>query len=132
MRNFKLEHNLIGDEKWTEFASAYVAGNKKALPLNPGKDEDYNEAVIESWEKIVVLHAMAPKQTKFHIGFTDKFTTKFLKHDFVTDLKFGMRVGPKNFQVLALPKNIEDKILLEVIEVTTINDEKYESLILLN
>lgn len=131
MRNFKLEHNLIGAENWPEVASVYVAGDKKALPINPEKDEEYNEAVIQSWEKVVVLHAMAPKPTKFHIGFMDKFATKFLKHDFMTDLKFAMRIGPKNFQVLALPKNIEDKILLEMVEITTVNDEKYKDLILI-
>ncbi|EKE18410.1 MAG: hypothetical protein ACD_9C00344G0004 [uncultured bacterium] len=131
MKNFKLEHNLVGEENWPSVASVYVAGNKKAMPLNPEKDEEYNEAVIQSWEKVVVLHAMAPKPTKFHIGFTDKFATKYLKHDFVTDLKFAMRMGPKNFQVLALPKNIEDKILLEMVEVTTVDDEKYKDLILI-
>lgn len=131
MKNFKLEHDLIAEENWPEIASVYVAGNKKALALNPEKDDEYNEAVIESWEKIVVLHAMAPKPIKFHIGFTDKFVTKYLKHDFVTDLKFAMRVGPRNFQILALPKNIEDKIILEIVEVTTIDDEKYKELILI-
>src|SRR6266568_4044289 len=118
MKNFKLENNLIGDDNWPDIASVYVAGNKKAMPLNAEKDEEYNEAVIQSWDKIVVLHAMAPTPTKFFLGFTDKFVTKYLKHEFVTDLKFGMRVGPKNFQVIALPKNIEDKILLEIVEYT--------------
>lgn len=131
MKNFKLEHNLIEEGNWPEIASVYIAGNKKAMPLNPEKGEEYNEAVIESWEKIVVLHAMAPKPTKFHIGFTDKFATKYLKHEFVTDLKFAMRVGPRNFQILALPKNIEDKILLEMVEITTVDDEKYKDLILI-
>ncbi len=131
MKNFKLEHNLVGAENWPEIASVYVAGNKKAMALNPEKDEEYNEAVIQSWDKIVVLHAMAPKPTKFHIGFTDKFVTKYSKHDFETDLKFAMRVGPKNFQILALPKNIEDKILLEAVEYTTENDERYKDLILI-
>ncbi|KKQ44487.1 MAG: hypothetical protein US63_C0026G0006 [Candidatus Moranbacteria bacterium GW2011_GWC2_37_8] len=131
MKNFKLENNLIGDKNWPEIASVYVAGNKKAMPINPEKDEEYNEAVIQSWDKIVVLHAMAPKPTKFHIGFTDKFVTKYLKYDFVTDLKFAMRVGPKNFQIIALPKNMEDKIMLEVVEYTTENDEKYKDLILI-
>ncbi len=131
MKNFKLENNLNGAGKWSEIASVYVAGNKNALPLNPEKDEEYNEAVIQSWDKIVVLHAMAPKPTKFHIGFTDKFVTKYLKHEFETDLKFAMRVGPKNFQILALPKNIEDKILLEIVEYTTENDEKCNDLILI-
>ena len=101
------------------------------MPQNPEKDEDYNEAVIGSWEKVVVLHAMAPKPTKFFVGFTDKFVTKYVKHEFVTDLKFGMRVGPKNFQIIALPKNIEDKIILEVVEYTTESDEKYKDLILI-
>jgi hypothetical protein len=131
MKNFKLENNLMGEESWPEIASVYVAGNKKAMPTNPEKDFEYNEAIAESWEKIVVLHAMSPKPTKFHIGFTDKFATKFLKHEFVTDLKFAMRVGPRNFQVLALPKKIEDKILLEMVEVTTVDDEKYKDLILI-
>lgn len=131
MKNFKIENNLIGGENWPEIASAYVAGNKKAMALNPEKDEEYDEAVIQSWDKIVVLHAMSPKPTKFYIGFTDKFVTKYLKHEFETDLKFAMRVGPKNFQILALPKNIEDKILLEIVEYTTESDEKYKSLLLL-
>lgn len=131
MKNFKLENNLIGDENWPMVASVYIAGNKKAMALNPEKDEEYNEAVIQSWDKVVVLHAMAPKPTKFCVGFTDKFATKYLKHEFVTDLKFAMRVGPKNFQIIALPKNIEDNILLEVVEYTTENDEKYKDLILL-
>ena len=131
MKNFKLENNLIGADNWPEIASVYVAGNKKAMALNPEKDEEYNEAVIQSWDRIVVLHVMAPKPTKFRIGFTDKFVTKCLKHEFVSDLKFAMRVGPKNFQILALPKNIEDSILLEVVEYTTENDEKYKDLILI-
>ncbi len=131
MRNFKLENNLIGKVNWPEIASVYVAGNKKAMPLNPEKDEEYNEVVIQSWDRIVVLHAMSPKPTKFHIGFTDKMVTKYLKYDFVTDLKFAMRVGPRNFQILALPKNIEDTLLLEVVEITTIDDKKYEDLILI-
>lgn len=131
MKNFKLENDLAGKENWPEIASAYVAGNKKAAPLYPEKDEEYNEAVMESWDKVVILHAMSPKPIKFHIGFTDKLVTKYLKHEFVTDLKFAMRVGPRNFQVLALPKNIEDRILLEIIEITKVDDEKYKDLILI-
>jgi hypothetical protein len=131
MKNFKLENNLVGEDCWPKVASVYVAGNKKAMPMDLNKSEEYNEAVIQSWEKIVVLHAMASKPTKFFVGFSDKLETKYLKHEFVTDLKFGMRIGPRNFQVLALPKNLEDKILLEVVEYARENDEKYKDLILI-
>lgn len=131
MKNFKLEHNLIGDENWPEVASVYVAGNKKAIPLNPEKDEEFNEAVIQSWEKVVVLHAMSPKPTKFHFGFSTKNSVQYLKYDFETDLKFAVRLGPNDINFLALPKNIEDKILLEVVEITTVDDEKYKDLILI-
>lgn len=131
MKNFKLENNLVGNENWPQVASVYVAGNKKAMPLNLERGEEYNEAVRQSWEKVVVLRVLAPKPTTFHIGFTDKFVTRYLQHEFVTDLKFAMRIGPKNFQIIALPKHLEDKILLEVVEYTQVDDEKYKDLVLI-
>lgn len=135
MKKFKLENNLAKDDLqvggWQEIPSVYVSGNKKALPINLEKDEEYNEAVRESWEKVVILHVMSPKPIKFYLGFTDKFVTKYLKQEFESDLKFGMRVGPKNFQVIVLPKNLGDKIFLEVVEYTKDKDEKYKDLILI-
>ena len=101
------------------------------MPLNPEKSEEYNEAVVQSWEKVVVLHAMAPKPTKFHFGFSTKNSVQYLKHEFETDLKFAVRLGPSDINFIALPKNIEDKILLEVVEITTENDNKYKDLILI-
>lgn len=135
MKNFKLEHNLVGPpaggEKWPKVASVFLKGNKKAMPLDATKSAEHNEAVMETWEKVAVLRALAPKPTRFHFGFSTKNSVRYLKHEFKTDLKFAVRLGPNDVNFIALPEDIEDKILLEVVEITTVDDEKYKDLILI-
>ena len=131
MINFKVENNLIGSEKWPTISSVFLTGDKKAMHLDHAKSEEYNEAVIQSLEKVVVLHAMAPKPTKFFFGFAIKNSVQYLKNEFETDLKFAVRLGPIDVNFLVLPKDLEDKILLEVVEITNVDDEKYKDLILL-
>lgn len=131
MKNFKLENNLIGAENWPQIASVFVRGNRKAMRLDHTKSEEYNEAVIQSWEKVAVLRALAPKPTKFFLGFAIKNSVQYLKHEFETDLKFAVRLGPLDVNYFALPKDLDDKIILEIVEITNENDEKYKDLILI-
>ncbi len=131
MKNFKLENNLIDVENWPKIASVFLRGNRKAVHLDSLKSQEYNEAVMESWEKEAVLRALAPEKIKFHFGFATKNSVQYFKPEFETDFKFAVRLGPSDINFFALSKNFEDKILLEVIEITTIDDEKYKDLTLI-
>ena len=131
MRNFKLENNLVGEVNWPKFASVFLSGNRKALHLDVLKSQEYNDAVVESWEKVAVLRVLAPEKTKFHLGFATKKSVQYSNPEFETDLKFAVRLGPSDINFFVFPENIKDKILLEVVEITTDKDEKYKDLILI-
>jgi hypothetical protein len=131
MKNLEPENNLAQEENWEKIASVLVRGDKNTISLNPEKSEEYNEAVFSSWENVVVLRVLAPKKTKFHIALATRKHVKYLPQELETDIKFAVRIGPKNFQVFIIPEDMEKKILLEVIEYTKVDDEKYKDLILI-
>lgn len=131
MKNLRTEDNLAHAENWEKIASVLVKGDKKRMPLNPEKSEEYNEAIFSSWENAVVLRVLAPKPTKFHIAFATRKGIKYLPQELETDLKFAVRIGPKDFKVFIIPDDIRKKILFEVVEHTKVSDEKYKDLILL-
>ncbi|HOW60163.1 MAG TPA: hypothetical protein P5548_00015 [Candidatus Moranbacteria bacterium] len=131
MKNLEPENNLAHEESWEKIASVLLKGDKKALSLNSEKDEEYNQAVFSSWENVVVLHVMAPKKTKFHIAFATRKKIKYLPQELETDLKFAVRIGPKDFKVFIIPDDIRKKVMLEVVEYTKVDNEKYKDLILL-
>jgi hypothetical protein len=131
MKNLEPENNLAQEENWEKVASVLMKGDPKALPLNPEKSEEYNEAVFSSWEKAVILRVLAPKKTKFHIAMATRKKIRYIPQELTTDLKFAVRIGPKNFQIFIIPDDIRKKILLEVVEHTKVDDEKYKDLILI-
>lgn len=131
MKNLEPENNLAQAENWEKITSVLVRGDKKRMSLNSEKSEEYNEAIFSSWEDVVVLRVMAPKPTKFHIAFATRKRIKYLPQELETDLKFAVRIGPKDFKVFIIPNDIRKKVLLEVIEHTKVSDEKYKDLILL-
>ena len=101
------------------------------MRLDHTKSEEYNEAVIQSWENVAVLRALAPRPTKFFLGFAIENSVQYLKHEFETDLKFAVRLGPIDTNFFVLPRHMEDKILLEVVEITKVDDDKYKDLLLI-
>ena len=109
MKNLEPENNLAHEESWEKIASVLLKGDKKALSLNSEKDEEYNQAVFSSWENVVVLHVMASKPTKFHIAFATRKGIKYLPQELETDLKFAVRIGPKDFKVFIIPDDIRKK-----------------------
>jgi hypothetical protein len=131
MKNLEPENNLAQEESWEKIASVLVKGDKQKMSLNSEKSEDYNQTVFSSWENVVVLHVMAPKKTKFHIAMTTRKKVRYLPQELETDMKFAMRIGPKDFKVFIIPDDIRKKVLLEVVEYTKVNNEKYKDLILL-
>ena len=131
MKNLGPENNLAHEESWGKIASVLIKGDKKAVSLNSEKDEEYNQAVFSSWENAVVLHVMAPEKTKFHIAIATRKKVRYLPQELETDFKFAARIGPKDFKIFIIPKDIGKKILLEVVEYTKVSDEKYKDLILL-
>lgn len=131
MKNLEPENNLAHEESWEKIASVLIKGDKNVASLNSEKSEEYNQAVFSSWENVVVFHVMAPQKTKFHIAMTTRKKVRYLPQELETDMKFGMRIGPKDFKVFIIPDDIRKKVLLEVIEYTKVNNEKYKDLILL-
>jgi len=131
MKNLEPENNLAHAENWEKIASVLVKGDKTKMSLNTEKSEEYNEAVFSSWENVVVLRVLAPKKMKFHVALATRKRVKYIPQELETDLKFAVRIGPKDFQVFILPDDIRKKILLEVVEYTKVDDEKYKDLILI-
>jgi len=131
MKNLEPENNFAGEESWEKIASILVKGDGKAMSLNSEKSDEYNEAVKASWRKAIVLRVLAPKKTKFYVGLATRKKMKYMPLPMETDLKFAVRIGPRDFQVFVLPEDIEDKILLEIVEYAEVEDEKYKDLILI-
>ena len=131
MKNLEPGNNLAHGENWEKVASVLVKGDKQKMSLNSEKSEEYNEAIFLSWENVVVLRVLAPKPTKFHIAFATRKKIKYLPQELETDLKFAVRIGPKDFKVFIIPNEISKKVLLEVVEHTKVSDNKYKDLILL-
>jgi hypothetical protein len=131
MKNLEPEHNLAHEESWEKIASVLIKGDKKTVSLNPEKDEEYNQAIFSSWKNVVVLRVIAGEKTKFHIAIATRKKIKYLPQEIETDFKFAARIGPKDFKVFIIPDDIEKNILLEVVEYTKVDDEKYKDLILL-
>lgn len=131
MKNLEPENSFAQEENWGKFASVLIKGDKKKMSLNSEKSEEYNEAVFLSWENVVVLRVLAPKPTKFYIGLATRKKIRYLRQRLETDMKFAMRIGPKDFKVFVFPEDIEKKILLEVVEYTKVDDKNYKDLILI-
>ncbi|EKE19565.1 MAG: hypothetical protein ACD_8C00138G0008 [uncultured bacterium] len=131
MKNYKLEHNLIGEENWPSLPSIFVGGIAGQEDVSADNAGDENEKIVQSWKNVVILKATSEKPTEFYVGFSNYAIVCYLKHEFVTDVMYAMRISPTDNRYFVLPKNIEDKILLEMVEVTTVDDEKYKDLILI-
>jgi len=131
MKNYKIENNLVGDEKWPNIPFVAVKGISKERSASGIDDVVERENVIQSWKNIAVMKATSDKPTKFYIGFLKGDLCQYLKHEFTTDMEFGMRISPEDTNFIAFPLNFEDKIQLELIDQTTENDPKYQDLILI-
>lgn len=131
MRNYKMEKNLSGDEYWLDISFVSIKGVPGQQSVSEIKDSSEREPIIQTWNNIAVMKAMSEKPTKFYVGFLKSKRNQYLKHEFITDLEFGMRIGPEDVNFFVLPLNLKDKINLELIKLTTENDPEYPDLILI-
>lgn len=132
MINYKLDHNLTGGEHWPALTTVFVEGVEDAtlLPNKKIKKEE-KEKIIQSWENVAVLRATSNQPTQFYIGFYNQNAISYLKHEFSTNLDFGMRRGPDDVNFFVFPKDLTTPIKLELVILTTEDDPKYTELIVL-
>jgi hypothetical protein len=131
MRNYKIERNLGGDEYWPDISFISVKGVLEQKSASKINDSFEREKIIQTWDNVAVMKATSDKPTKFLIAFLKDNKSRYFKQEFTTDMEFGMRIGPEDVNFMALPLNLEDKINLELIEITTEADPKYPDLILI-
>jgi hypothetical protein len=131
MRNLKLEKNLTGNEKWPVLLSVFIKGIPGQADVSADNSEEENEKLIQSWKNVAVFRATAEKPVKFYAGFSNYAAVCYLEYEFETDMDFAMRIGPTDNRYLVLPKDLNDEIKLELIEVTTEDDPKYKDIVLI-
>lgn len=131
MKNYKIEYNIGGDENWPDIARVLVKGIAGQNSASEIEDNSEREEVIQSWKNVAVMKATSDKPMNFYIGFLKDKKCQYLKHEFTTNLYFGMRVGPEDVNFFVLPTNFQDRISLELVEITTEDDPKYSELVLI-
>lgn len=131
MRNFKLEKNLTGDSYWPNISFVSVKGISGQESAAGIEDSSEREKIIQTWNNIAVMKATSEKPTEFFLGFFKDKKCQYLKHEFTTDMEFGMRIGSEDVNFFVFPKDLNTPIKLEIIEQTKENDPKYSDLILI-
>ncbi len=131
MINYKIKNSLTGEESWPGVSSVFVKGISGQTEVADKKLEEKNEKVIQSWKNIAVMRATGEKETEFYIGFYNMEIMQYLHYEFRTNLDFAMRIGPGDVRFFILPKNLDKKIDLELIEITSEDDKKYKDLVLI-
>lgn len=131
MINYKLKYNLVGDQNWPSVPSVFLEGINTEKNVTLETPEDQKEEIIQKWKNIAVLNITSPAKTKFYIGFSNMGAIQYLKHEFETDILIGMRIGNDDVRIMALPLNLDDQINIELVEITSENDEKYKDLTLI-
>lgn len=129
MINYKVKHNLTGSENWPNFSTVFVEGNPEAQDVSSAESSEEKERIIQSWDNIAVLKATAEKPTDFYFGFYNQAVISYLKHEFTTDLEFGVRIGSEDINFFVIPKEWGSPMELELVEKTKEDDPKYEDLI---
>ncbi len=130
MRNFKLEKKLTGNAPWPELPSVFVKGIADERDVSADNTEEENEKIIQSWKNVAVMRASAGKPTKFFIGFANYAAVSYLEYELETDMEFATRIGPTDNRFFVMPRSHGEGLKLELVEITTEDDEKYENLIL--
>ena len=131
MKNFKLEKNLTGDENWPSISFVSVKGIPGQNSVSEIEDSSEREKIIQTWNNIAVLKATSEQPTEFFLGFLKANRCQYLKHEFTTDMEFGMRIGPEDVNFFVFPKDLNSLIKLEFVEQTTEDNPKYPDLILI-
>ena len=134
MINYKIEHGLQSWDNWHEISSVHIDGDPNAQKFvleNTEENAEKNEKIIQSWKNVAVLKATSQELATFNIGFYDMKMNLLLKHELKTNLTFAMRIGPYPLRFYALPINLKNEVKLELLEITTEDDPKYEAVILL-
>lgn len=131
MINYKIEKNLGEDEYWPDISFVLVRGVPEQESVSKINDSSEREKIIQTWNNVAVMKATSDKPTKFFVGFLKDKKCRYFKHEFTTDMKFGMRVGPEDVNFFVLPVDFEDKVKLEFVEKTTESNSKYADLILI-
>ncbi len=127
MINYKMKNNLGGNKHWPRFSTIFVEGISGEKKLESSDDEK----TIQSWKNIAIMKATSRVSTKFQIGFYNIKEIVYLKHEFETNLIFAMRIGPEDINFFVMPKDLNENINLELIEITTENNLKYSDVILI-
>jgi len=65
MRNYKLEHNLIGPENWLQIPTVFVKEVPAEQEVSPEKSQKENE-------KFLFLKVTSEKLTEFYVGFYNR------------------------------------------------------------
>ena len=127
MKDMKKDKNLIGPENWPKIPIVEIKGVKEAKKLDSKMSMEEGEKVLKSWEDIAVLKASP--DIPFYVGFIAGNHSQFLKYDTETaGGMFGMRVGPEDVKFFILPKDLKTEMNLELVEMTAIDNPKYQDL----
>jgi hypothetical protein len=130
MRNVKVENHWNGDEYWTKVGHVTVTGDQAAAVIQQGASQQEAEKVIQDWQKVAVLKA-SPSDGVM-VGFITPGHThvSFLNEPIEPDGegRFGMHLGDSDVTFFLLSKDPKTNTKLELVEVTTKDDPKYESL----
>ncbi|MCK4636233.1 MAG: hypothetical protein KAT32_05220 [Candidatus Moranbacteria bacterium] len=127
MINYKLKKDLTGNENWPRFSTIHVKGVSGEQELKSNDDEK----TIQSWKNVAVMKATSSSSVKFYLGFYNEKEIVYLKNKFETNLTFAMRISSKDMNFFVMPKDLNEKIELELVEITIEDDSKYDNLILI-
>lgn len=128
MRNIKIEKTLIGSDWWKSTSTVEAQGDPNAAVLPKGLNQEEKEKMIQSWKSIAILE-VNPKNVPFYIGFKNGSYLAILKCPIETENgRFGMRIGRSDVEFFVIDKNLEKEIKLNLVEIATESDMKYQEL----
>lgn len=128
MRDIKKEKNLIGKENWPKIPIIRVKGVEGVENIPAGLSHEEGEKIIRTWKRVAVLKAV-PSSIPFYIGFLVDTHAQYLKYEIETENGiFGMRLGPEDPTFFAIARDLEKEVVLNLIEVTDLDNPKYKNL----
>lgn len=127
MRDVKAEKNLAGDQYWPLIAGVNVQAKAPAPAIPEGANQEEAEEIVRSWQQVAVMKVTPDIEVYF--GFKAGDHAQFL--NVPVEKKnglFGARVGDGDVTFFVIPKDMVSRPLLELVEVTSINNSKYKDI----
>ena len=130
MINFAKEHHLLDEDKWPHIPSVFVKGAEGEPDITPAMNltNEQKIEVSQAWKNIAVLKVSSSTPTAFYIGYSNMDAVVYLEYEFTTNEMLGLRLGGGDVRFFALPKDINQKITLELVEVISEDNPQYPSL----